>query len=487
MLTPAEELGLTGSALAARVRTAFFAMGAPRILPLLDNVREECLRRHVIYMRDGVMEAVRLLSCPVTVLPDQVSYIHYVSLTIQNALKRIAEIYLHDPGVREIVELTPPEQAWLADCWGQSHSESNPVFGRLDAVADFSSPMWKDSLKFMEPNMSGIGGLHLTPTSERIISDTVFPQLFETSPSLRLELGADIRELLMQEVLDHFDVLGTKPQSLCFLEAKYAISGIDEQEDVAQFYHQRYGLKVMHADPSELTLSNGLVYYQGERVDAAYRDYSVLDLLALQQRGIDVEPMRQLMRQNRMISSIAAELDQKALWEIFTDPEFTLKYFSQEERQDFRRHILWTRVVTDRKTRLPDGAMGDLLTFIRDDREQLVLKPNRSYGGDGVAIGLAETQDNWERAIERAVASPDRWVVQQLAAIPVVEFPVVGSNGEVYSEPFYTVLGFAPSKYGVAIMGRASQKQVVNVAQRGGMFVVSVGHPPGRLVGPERV
>jgi len=48
-------------------------------------------------------------------------------------------------------------------------------------------------------------------------------------------------------------------------------------------------------------------------------------------------------------------------------------------------------------------------------------------------------------------------------------------------------MGFAPSKYGLAIMGRASQKQVVNVAQRGGMCVIAVGHPPERLVGPDRL
>jgi len=42
--------------------------------------------------------------------------------------------------------------------------------------------------------------------------------------------------------------------------------------------------------------------------------------------------------------------------------------------------------------------------------------------------------------------------------------------------PLYTVMGFAPTKYGLAILGRASQKQVVNVAQRGGLCGVMLGH-----------
>ena len=57
-------------------------------------------------------------------------------------------------------------------------------------------------------------------------------------------------------------------------------------------------------------------------------------------------------------------------------------------------------------------------------------------------------------------------------------------EGMVHIEPFHVVMGFAPSKYGVSILGRASQKQVVNIAQRGGMCAVMIGHPPSRLRGP---
>jgi hypothetical protein len=487
MLTPAEVMGLSGMSLAARVRQAFLDHPAAELSQVLSRVRTECFQRHVIYLRDGTTETIRLLPCPVTVLPDQIAYAHYVSQTIQNALKRLPELYMQDFSVRQVLKITPPEEQWLLDCWGASHQESNPVFGRLDAVVDFSSPMWKESLKFVEPNMSGIGGLHLVPACERIVAEFVFPLLESTDSDLQLEIGQDIRELLMQEVLDHVDAIGKKAQNLCLLEAKYISSGIDEQEDLAKYYHAKYGLKVLHADPSELTITGGDVCYQGDRVDVAYRDYSVLDLIALQQRGVDVEPMRLLFKQNRVISSIAAELDQKACWEVFTDPQFTQRYFSPEERQVFRRHILWTRMLSDRQTRLPDGQTGNLLDYVRDERETLVLKPNRAYGGEGVTIGLATEQADWDQAVERADKSPDRWVVQQLASIPVYEFPVVGDDGSIKSEPFYTVMGFAPSKYGLAIMGRSSQKQVVNVAQRGGMCVIAIGHPPGRLVGPDRL
>ena len=108
-------------------------------------------------------------------------------------------------------------------------------------------------------------------------------------------------------------------------------------------------------------------------------------------------------------------------------------------------------------------------------------------------VGPAVTPSEWQAALQEAVLDgqkeDEQWVVQRLARIPVSEFPVVGTNGQVCMEPFYTVMGLAPTKYGVSILGRASQKQVVNVAQRGGMCSVLIGTAKtalagGRLRGP---
>jgi hypothetical protein len=352
-------------------------------------------------------------------------------------------------------------------------------------VAEFTSPMWKDSLRFMEPNLCGVGGLHLGPTCEQLLADVVLPVLQRSDPKLQMEVGQDLREIFIQEVFDHLQAVGRGGQNVCFVEPKYAKTGPDEQEALAQYFHDRHGLKIMHADPRELTITDGEVWYEGTVVDIAYRDYEVRDLIRLEsEEGVDVDPIRLLFRENRMISSMAGDFDHKSCWELLTDHALVNKYFTAEERQIFRRHVLWTRVLGDRNTTLPDGEVGDLLEFVRDQYELLVLKPNRSYGGDRVIIGHLIDRAEWDREIERALADNERWVVQRLASLPVHEFPVVGEDGSVNIEPFYTVMGFAPSKYGLGILGRASQKQVVNVAQRGGMCGVLIGRPAGRLMGP---
>ena len=485
MLTPAEELGLSGHSLAGRVRQAFYKIPEPVLVEVIRRMREEGFKRHLIYLRDGEMDTIRVLPCPLTVLPDQLAYIHFVSLTVLNALKRLHEMYMQDFAVRDVLRVSPEEEKWLWECWGPSQREHNPVFGRLDAMVDFPSPMWKTSLRFVEPNLSCIGGLHLIPTCERIVADVVLPALEAQDSQLRLELGQDIRELLIQEVLDHLEAVGRRAQHLCFIEPKGAGSGPDEQEALAQYFYDRHGLKVIHADPAELTLCGGEVCHGGVPIDLAYRDYPVSDLIDLEREGVDVEPVRTLFRQNRMISSIAAELDQKSCFEILTDPQWTQRYFSADERRVFQRHVLWTRILSDRRTTLPDGREGTLLEYVRKEHETLVLKPNRSYGGQGIVIGHLQTRQEWEAAIETALTDGERWVVQQLASIPVSEFPVLGPDGRVHLEPFYLVMGFAATKDGVAVLGRASQKQVVNVALRGGMVAVLIGRPPGRLHGGE--
>ena len=147
VLTPAEERGLSGLSLDSRVRQVFYAIPPQTIVGMMEQMVEEAFRRNLTYMRDGQAEAIRVFLRPTGIMPDQLAYLHFVSLTLVNALKRLPDLYIQDFAAREIVPLTPPEEKWLWDSYGPSQRENNQVFGRLDAMVDFTSPMWKDSLR----------------------------------------------------------------------------------------------------------------------------------------------------------------------------------------------------------------------------------------------------------------------------------------------------------------------------------------------------
>jgi hypothetical protein len=470
--TAVEADGLRRTRLAARVRQALYRVPAAELARAHEHMRAASLERHLDYFMDGAVNTIRVLPCPITILPEQVEYLHAVTRTMHQAILRLPELYLGDPAIRDLLRLEPQEDEWLRTCWTPAVQTRNPMFDRLDGLVDYSSPVWKETLWFVEPNLTGIGGLYLVPSVEEVVDLSIVPLLLEHDPDIRLCRLADARELLLAFLTEHLAAIGRPGGRICLVEPKYELEGIDEQRRLVEYYRRRHGIELLHADPSELRLAGGEAYCGDERVDLVYRDYSVLDLVELEAGGVDVSPMRTLFRENRVVSSIAAELDQKSCWEVFTDPELAGKYFGEEERRVFRHHVLWTRVLAERRTTLPGGELGDLLEFGRRERDWLVLKPSRGYGGEGVTIGQTLTQGEWEAALDAALADEERWVLQRLAPIPALEVPALSADGTLQPEPFYHVMGFASGPGGIAVLARASQRQVVNVAQRGGMAAV---------------
>jgi hypothetical protein len=63
------------------------------------------------------------------------------------------------------------------------------MFSRLDAMIDYPNPMWKETLWFVEPNLTGIGGVYLIPTIEEIVSEEIVPLLREQDATLNLRVS----------------------------------------------------------------------------------------------------------------------------------------------------------------------------------------------------------------------------------------------------------------------------------------------------------
>jgi hypothetical protein len=474
---------LRGASLDARLRQAFTLLSEEQIGTLSDRMRAEAAQRELLYYRDGQPEVINVMLRPAGIFSEQLSYFHYVALTLLGALKRMPTLYLQDFAIREIVPLEEGEAKWLWDTWGLSHNQYHSVFSRLDAIVDLTGPFWKDSLAFIEPNLVGVGGIHLIPTAEQIVMDVVVPELQRVAPDLSLETTNDLRELFIQEVMDHAESIGRAGRTLGLVDPKYAGDGPNELETLMHHYRAQ-GYEVYHADPVELVYREGEVYYEGHKIDVVYRDYEVRELAAMEKTGENVRPMKHLFRKNQVVSSLAGDFDHKSCFEVLSDPRFA-QYFTMEERNVFRRHVLWTRGLREATTTDPTGETIDLLEFVRKNREALVIKPNRSYGGESVYIGPSVSDAEWDGAIETALKEPYAWVVQRLARIAVYEFPIVSEERHVVTAPFYVVVGLAPTKYGVAVLGRASQKQVVNVAQRGGMLAVLHGRYTAKIPAPQ--
>jgi uncharacterized circularly permuted ATP-grasp superfamily protein len=139
---------------------------------------------------------------------------------------------------------------------------------------------------------------------------------------------------------------------------------------------------------------------------------------------------------------------------------------SQGERDLLGRVLPWTRRVAERRTQ-KDGREIDLLPFVIESRESLVLKPAHAYGGRSVFVGSETDPAEWASAAYAALDAP--WVVQERVPIPEEPFPVLDVRGElsfvplkVNANPFY-VRGEE-----AGAVTRASRSSVINVSAGGG-------------------
>src|SRR4029077_21115180 len=216
--------------------------------------------------------------------------------------------------------LAADEDKWFAEVWARMEQAPNPLYGRLDAVCGFTSARWQDSLRFMEPNLSGVGGIHMGPLAETLLMRDVVPTMQAHDPSLVLALQLDQRDLFLQTLLDHASAIGRASANICLIEPKYVSVGPNEQWHLVTYFREQSGIEVRHADPRGLRLVDGEVRYEDTVVDVACRDYEIRDLLALErEQGKPLHAIRTLFAENRMVSSIAGDLDHKSCFEILTD------------------------------------------------------------------------------------------------------------------------------------------------------------------------
>src|SRR4029453_6370309 len=107
-------------------------------------------------------------------------------------------------------------------------------------------------------------------------------------------------------------------------------------------------------------------------------------------------------------------------------------------RPFFPPPLPWTPLVRPGTTTLPDGSQGDLAEYVLHAREDLVLKPNRSYGGTGVTVGPVTDAAAWKQLVDAAVApGAERWVAQRLVPLPVSQFPVMDADGRPPAGAFF--------------------------------------------------
>jgi uncharacterized circularly permuted ATP-grasp superfamily protein len=233
-------------------------------------------------------------------------------------------------------------------------------------------------------------------------------------------------------------------------------------------YFKAQGLNCIIADPREVEYRNGRLFAGETQITLIYKRVLINELI---ERGGMDHPVVRAVRDGAvcMVNPFRCKiLHKKASLAVLSD-ERNSELFSAAEREAIAAHIPWTRRVEERHTLYRDRQV-DLIPFILEQRERLVLKANDEYGGKGIILGWETDAHEWEQAVRTALTEP--FVVQERVAVPSETYPCL-VDGKVHLGE--RIMDTAPFVwYGDYVDGcltRLSTDALVNVTAGGGSTV----------------
>jgi len=420
-----------------------------------------------IYADGKTAQPVPIHLVPWLLTRPQCQYLQVLGLRLRRALNRALRAYSQDEAIRQVLPLTDDEQAWLAQLIPKGFPDPPTVFERLDTNLVIEDPQWPRVLRFLEFNSVGIGCLHFMPIANQLVAEHLMPTFQEVLKPATCRATTDPRVLLRQTLEAHAKAIGRHQCAVAFVERREPMAGgADEMAHLRQWFESQ-GMQAVVADPRELEVKSGELIYKDLTIDVIYRDYSLSEVVSIETHGGTVDAIKHAFRQNQVVSGLTGEFDHKSLMEFLSNPEYE-RYFTPSQRRTFQTCIPWTRLMRPRKTGTPDRQEADLPEFVRANRERLVLKPNRAYGGQDVVMGMDVSGSTWDQAVVAALEKPNTWVVQEMVPLPGVEFLDPERGNGVLTE--FVTVGFVATPQGIAFLGRSSPERIVNIS-RGGSLV----------------
>jgi hypothetical protein len=337
--------------------------------------------------------------------------------------------------------------------------------GRLDSFFVRDERTGEERVQFTEYNAE-------TPASPAY--NDVLTEMFDGLPVTRAFLRRwqmhhlASRRHVMHALLDAYEQFAGRRE-----RPRIAILDWREVPTYSEFvlferYFRDQGLDCVIADPREVEYRDGRLMAGDFHVTLIYKRVLLSELV--EQMGEENVVLRAVReRAVCMVNPPSCKiLHKKASLAVLSD-ERNAGLFTAGERHVIDGHVPWTRVVEERQTEIA-GKKVDLLPFIRDERERLVLKPNDEYGGKGILLGWEVSDTEWEEGIRAALAEP--YIVQRRIPLPSEPYPSFVDGGVVVAD---RMLDTAPytfhGEYVDGCLTRLSTAALLNVTAGGGSSV----------------
>ena len=406
---------------------------------------------------------------PHFVSPGQVRRVRHAVESLSRVLDRFCDAYPHDERLREKLDVPP----WEEELIGIEPGYPRPLrICRLDAFLSGYE------LRFLEFNADSPAGIGYT--------DVLYEGLREAIRLPRVEAEFDtayapMLPVLVRTLLDaygEFQVARSKLPG----RPRLVLVDVPGSPSVPEFRITcaaagEAGIEALHATTDELSYDGSVLRAGGVPVQLVYRrvlteEVGDSDLVAAARDGAAciVNPFRARVANN------------KKLFALLDDPRFA-HLIAPAEADVIRETIPWTRILRPGQARRDDWVV-DLLPFVSDNRERLVLKPASEYGGHGVALGVETEQAQWDALIDAHSEVAD-YIVQEYVPVPEEMFPAVEDGRVQMQLKRFNINPFGIGGHYAGMITRISDQAVVNVSAGGGLLPSVVGRHKQKLLAEE--
>lgn len=378
--------------------------------------------------------------------------------------ERVVKQSLADPRLLAQSALSPAEERL---------ARINPRYSTSSTASRLDAFLLPNSLQFAEYNAESPAGLGYSEILANVFRALPIMERFSQRYTVR---QLPLMKLLLSALLASYREWGgsASPPVIAIVDWREVPTW--SEFEIIQSHFQKEGVATVLADPRDLVFKAGKLTANGQRVDLVYRRVLINDIVASPAECaalVDAYGSGAVCVANALTCKIPHK---KSFFAVLTD-EQNSALFSPSERELIRRHVPWTRLLADTKT-ARDGESFGLLEYVRKHRENFVLKPNDEYGGTGVQLGWEHNEDQWDAALDRALADrSSAWVVQERIAIRREIFPMQTENGVQMRD---MLVDFAPYIFRGKMAGfltRLSSTGLANVTSGGGQVPSFVVEP----------
>ncbi len=389
--------------------------------------------------------------------PKQWHFLKHETETLLSAFGKAHQACVADAKLRELLNLESWEEQLMSIDIGFDVPWTT---ARLDSFFNTET----HELRFLEYNAETPAGMgYEDELAEAFLGLEVF-QRFGKQYHVR---NFHMRRSLLSVLLEAYKQWGgTQTPQIGIID--WADVPTLNEHELIRMYLESKGIRTILADPRALEYHDGHLWAGEFRIDLIYK--RVLSTELIHRMGIDNPVVRAVRdRAVAMSNAFSAKLmAKKASFALLSDERHAALY-TDAELAAIEAHIPWTRVVTERKTHL-HGKEIDLVPYIAENRDQLVLKPNDEYGGKGVMIGWETSAEAWNETLRAALHTP--YVAQERVALPMEEYPALVDGNLVFGKRLVDADPFIFQGRTVnGCLTRLSTVTLLNVTAGGGSVV----------------